>query len=85
VFLHSTPLILSQGYSRDVAVSEKVWLGSTDKTTRFGVPWNFMLRDILQFDTTLDDATNRMGNSHRTCDVIFGLLYSHCFQACALR
>ena len=61
-----------QGYSQDVAVSEKVWLGSSDKTTRFGVPWNFMLRDVLQYDTTLDDATNRMSTSHRTCDVIFG-------------
>jgi len=61
------------GYSQDIAVSEKVWLGSTDKTTRFGIPWNFMLRDVLQFDVTLDDATNRMSNGHRTCDVIFGV------------
>ncbi len=53
-------------------MSEKVWLGSPDKTTRFGIPWNFMLRDVLQYDTTLDDATNRMASSHRTCDVIFG-------------
>ena len=62
----------TQGYSQDIAVSEKVWLGSPDKTTRFGVPWNFMLRDVLQFDTTLDDVTNRMTAAHRTCDVIFG-------------
>jgi hypothetical protein len=65
-------LTLQQGYSQDIAVSEKVWLGSTDKTTRFGIPWNFVLRDVLQYDVTLDDATNRMSNGHRTCDVIFG-------------
>ena len=62
----------TQGYSQDIAVSEKVCLGRPDKTTRFGVPWNFMLRDVLQFDTTLDDVTNRMTAAHRTCDVIFG-------------
>jgi hypothetical protein len=72
-------LTFSQGYSHDIAVSEKVWLGSTDKTTRFGIPWNFMLRDVLQFDSTLDDATNRMGNSHRTCDVIFGSFHPFAF------
>jgi hypothetical protein len=27
----------AQGYSEHIAVSEKVWLGSSDKTTRFGV------------------------------------------------
>lgn len=65
-------MLCLQGYSQDIAVSEKVWLGSPDKTTRFGIPWNFMLRDVLQYDSTLDDATNRMASSHRTCDVIFG-------------
>ncbi len=61
-------------------MSEKVWLGSSDTTTRFGIPWNFMLRDVLQFDTALDDATNRMSTAHRTCDVIFGVC--HFFFLC---
>jgi len=47
-----------------------------------------MLRDVLQYDTTLDDATNRMSTSHRTCDVIFGAIHacvscdSLCRHAC---
>jgi hypothetical protein len=73
VRLSKPALTISQGYSQDIAVSEKVWLGSADRTTRFGIPWNFMLRDVLQFDTALDDATNRMSTAHRTCDVIFGM------------
>jgi hypothetical protein len=71
-FLFVLILMRAQGYSMDIAVSEKVWLGSSDASTRFGIPWNFLLRDVLQYDSNLDDATNRMGNAHRTCDVIFG-------------
>lgn len=33
----------------------------------------FVLRDILQFDSTLDDAVNRMANADRTCANIFGV------------
>ena len=32
-----------------------------------------MLRDILQFDNTLDDAINRMANTERTCNLILGV------------
>ncbi len=39
------------------------------KDSRIGNPFHFVLRDILQFDQTLDDATNRMVNTRRTCSV----------------
>lgn len=33
----------------------------------------FLLRDILQYDLTIDDAINRMTNAKRTCDLILGV------------
>ena len=33
----------------------------------------YILRDILQFDKTLIDATSRLSNAHRTCDLILGV------------
>jgi hypothetical protein len=43
------------------------------KESRVGVPFIFTLRDILQFDLTVDDATNRLVNQKRTCDLILGV------------
>ncbi|XP_072044139.1 protein dcd1A-like [Amphiura filiformis] len=41
--------------------------------SRFGIPFTYILRDVLQFDNTLDDAVNRMANAHRTCNLILGV------------
>jgi len=41
--------------------------------SRVGTPFTFILRDILQFDDTLDDAINRLANAKRTCNLIFGV------------
>jgi hypothetical protein len=41
--------------------------------SRIGLPFIFILRDILQFDITVDDAVNRMINARRTCDLILGV------------
>lgn len=38
-----------------------------------GVPFVFMLREILQSDFTIDDAANRMSNNRRTCDLILSV------------
>ena len=38
--------------------------------SRAGVPFIFLLRDILQFDYTVDDSISRMINAHRTCDLV---------------
>jgi len=37
-----------------------------------GYPFGYLIRDILQFDNTLDDAINRIVNAKRTCDLILG-------------
>jgi len=41
--------------------------------SRIGVPFHFLLRDILQFDQTLNDSISRIENAHRTCDLILGV------------
>jgi len=41
--------------------------------SRIGYPFIFLLRDILQWDLTVDDATTRMANAKRTCDLILGV------------
>lgn len=46
---------------------------SFGEMSRMGVPFVFLLRDILQFDYTIDDAINRMINSRRTCDLMLGV------------
>ena len=33
----------------------------------------YLLRDILQFDKTLDEAMDRISNAHRTCYLILGV------------
>jgi len=40
--------------------------------SRFGYPFTYILRDLLQFDYGVDDATNRLANADRTCDLLFG-------------
>jgi len=46
---------------------------SFGEESRIGVPFIFLLRDILQFDYTLDNAISRMATAHRTCDLILGV------------
>ncbi|KAK7112970.1 protein dcd1B-like [Littorina saxatilis] len=62
--------------SRQMAISE-IGVSFPDETfgkeSRFGVPFTFLLRDILQFDNTLDDSIKRISDASRTCDLILGV------------
>lgn len=40
--------------------------------SRIGVPFTFLLRDILQFDNSYLDTIARIQNATRTCDLILG-------------
>jgi len=59
-----------------LAISE-IGVGYPDSSfgeeSRMGLPFIFLLRDILQWDNVLDDAINRMINANRTCDLILGV------------
>jgi len=43
------------------------------KESRVGIPFLWLLRDILHADTTLHDSISRLENAHRTCDLILGV------------
>eukprot|EP00049_Salpingoeca_infusionum_P004226 m.75950 g.75950 ORF g.75950 m.75950 type:complete len:455 (-) comp12468_c0_seq1:238-1602(-) len=62
--------------STQMAISE-IGVAFPDDTfgdeSRIGIPFTFILRDILQFDNTLQDALDRITNAHRTCDLILGV------------
>jgi exportin-7 len=42
------------------------------KESRFGVPFTFLLRDILQFDAGLPEIIDHVTDADRTCDLILG-------------
>ncbi|XP_065179783.1 protein dcd1A-like [Sycon ciliatum] len=62
--------------SVDMAMSE---IGVTypddtfGKDSRFGVPFTYIIRDILQFDKTLEHAMQRINGSRRTCSLLLGI------------
>jgi isopenicillin-N N-acyltransferase-like protein len=62
--------------STQLAVSE-IGVAYPDETfgseSRIGIPFTFLMRDILQFDETLNDSIMRIKNAHRTCDLILGV------------
>jgi len=41
--------------------------------SRIGLPFIFLLRDVLRYDVTVDDSINRMSAAKRTCDLILGV------------
>jgi len=41
--------------------------------TRFGKPWTYALRDVLQFSKTIDDAIHNLNTTNRTCSVYLGI------------
>eukprot|EP00054_Salpingoeca_dolichothecata_P003339 m.26484 g.26484 ORF g.26484 m.26484 type:complete len:436 (-) comp13773_c0_seq2:137-1444(-) len=62
--------------STQMAISE-IGVAFPDSTfgreSRFGIPFTFLLRDILQFDESLSQAQERITNAARTCDLILGV------------
>jgi len=58
--------------SSPLGVCEKVWLHGTS-TSRFGMPWTFVLRDVLQFDKSVPEAVHRLQTVPRTCSIFVGL------------
>ncbi len=38
-----------------------------------GVPFVYLLRDVLEFDNTVFDSVTRMETANRTCDLILGV------------
>jgi len=47
--------------------------GTFGKESRLGNPFTFVLRDVLQWDTTLNQSIHRMKTTKRTCNLILGV------------
>ncbi len=49
------------GYSSaPIGLSQKVWINYNGSSIRSGIPFHFLLRDILQFDSDTDSALSRI-------------------------
>jgi len=59
--------------SAPIGLSQKVWLAYNGTSSRDGYPFHFMLRDLLEFDTSSRAAHQRMYDSKRTCSVFVGV------------
>ena len=57
-----------------IGLGEKVWITKEkDITTRFGNPWTYVLRDVVQFADSIDTALTMFANAKRTCSIHLGL------------
>jgi len=61
------------GMSTHTSVGERLRGGPADTMTYFGKPWCFVLRDMLQFSKTIDDAISSLKNAPRTCSIYLGV------------
>ncbi|KYQ91363.1 acid ceramidase-like protein [Tieghemostelium lacteum] len=61
------------GYSGHMGICEKYWFHYNGTASREGFPWHFLLRDILQYDSSINEALNRIYNNERTCSIFVGL------------
>jgi hypothetical protein len=63
------------GYSSSrIAISEKL-RNKTDtvNTSRFGTPWQYVLRDVLQFGQNMSHSVSMLEKAHRTCSIWVGV------------
>jgi isopenicillin-N N-acyltransferase-like protein len=59
--------------SNGMAISQKYGDEIFGGDSRIGYPFNYLLRDIIQFDDTLDSAITRMSKTKRTCSIYIGV------------
>ena len=62
------------GFSPVVGVGEKVRKQNTNENeTRLGKPWNYAIRDVMQFATNIDEALQMLNETDRTCSIYLGI------------
>lgn len=62
------------GYSSaKIGMGERLRGGAADTMTRFGKPWTYVIRDVLQFSHTLGEALQELNETERTCSIYLGL------------
>lgn len=63
------------GMSPKITLGEKVWLPRDGpvKTTRYGNPWTYVLRDLLYEAHNIKESLKILTEAHRTCAIHIGL------------
>jgi hypothetical protein len=61
------------GVSEYIFQSEKVWDSYQGSNPRVGIPATYLIRNILQFDESVDQALERIETANRTCSYFLGL------------
>lgn len=63
------------GISEHVSIGEKVWINPAGSvaTTRYGQPWPYVLRDVLELSDGLNKANQIMLEAKRTCTLHLGV------------
>lgn len=65
------------GLSEKISVGEKVWIVKEPKhsvkTTRFGNPWTYVLRDLLYEAQNMTHAIQLLTKTPRTCTIHLGI------------
>lgn len=59
--------------SKGLAISEKHSDEPFGEESRVGIPFNFLMRDVLQFDNSLQNAIKHIQEAHRTCSIWLGV------------
>ncbi|KAL5477614.1 hypothetical protein EMCRGX_G024433 [Ephydatia muelleri] len=59
--------------SKRIAMSEKHADIEFGVESRAGIPFHFLMRDVIQFDNSLEDAIWRIQEAHRTCSIWLGV------------
>ena len=59
--------------SKGIAMSEKHADIEFGVESRAGIPFHFLMRDVIQFDNSLEDAIRRIQEAHRTCSIWLGV------------
>jgi len=62
------------GFSTKLGVSQKVWRPyEGNLTSRYGTPWMYVLRDLLQFGTDLASSVEMLESADRTWQMFLGV------------
>ena len=63
------------GVSQHLSLGEKVWIPPKHsvKTTRYGNPWTYVIRDVLYDANDLKSALKILYTTERTCSIHLGL------------
>lgn len=71
------------GYSSSkVGIGERLGDDPMSTQTRFGTPWNYVIRDALQFAWSQSEAIQILQNAQRTCSIYLGVGGENYFEIC---